>query len=144
MVCISGRTFYHYDAIMGSMLVIYGIISSNISLLPYYAFPGGSDSKEIACSAGDLGLIPRSGKFPGEGNSNPLQYSCLENPMNRGAWQAIVHGLTKSGTRLHHFTFHFLQIYCSYPIMPANLGNSGVATGLEKVSFHLNPKEKQC
>ena len=47
-------------------------------------FPGGSSGKESACNAGDLGLIPGSGRAPGEGNSNPLQYSCLENPMNRG------------------------------------------------------------
>ena len=51
--------------------------------------PGGPDSKESACSAGDLGSIPGSGRSPGEGNSNPLQYSCLENPMDRGAWQAL-------------------------------------------------------
>ena len=49
-------------------------------------FPGGSDSKTSAYNAGDLGSIPVSGRSPGEGNSNPLQYSCLENPMDRGAW----------------------------------------------------------
>ena len=49
-------------------------------------FPGGSDSKESACSAGDTGLIPGLGRSAGEGNGNPLQYSCLENPMDRGAW----------------------------------------------------------
>ena len=49
-----------------------------------------------ACNAGDLGLIPGSGISPGEGNSNPLQYSCLENSMDREAWQATVHGVTKS------------------------------------------------
>ena len=54
-------------------------------------FPGGSDSKESACSKGDLGLIPGSGRSPGEGNGNPLQYSCLENPMDIGAWWAAVH-----------------------------------------------------
>ena len=53
-------------------------------------FPGGSDSKESACSAGDLGLIPGSGRSPGEGNGNPLQYSCLENSMDTGAWRATV------------------------------------------------------
>ena len=52
-----------------------------------FDFPGGSDSKASACSAGDLGLIPELGRSPGEGNGNPLQYSCLENPMGRGAWQ---------------------------------------------------------
>ena len=51
-------------------------------------FPGGSDSKESACNAGDLGSISGSGRFPGEGNGYPLECSCLENPMDRGAWQA--------------------------------------------------------
>ena len=63
-------------------------------------FPGGSDGKESACSAGDEGSIPGSGRSPGEGNDNPLQYSCLGNPMNRGAWQATVHGVAKSQTPL--------------------------------------------
>ena len=63
-------------------------------------FPGGSDGKESACSAGDEGSIPGSGRSPGEGNDNPLQYSCLGNPMNRGAWQATVHGVAKSRTPL--------------------------------------------
>ena len=53
-------------------------------------FPGSSDGKESACSTGDLGLIPGSGRFPGEGNGYPLQYFCLENSMDRGAWQATV------------------------------------------------------
>ena len=56
-------------------------------------FPGDSDGKESAGNAGDLGLIPGSGRSPGEGNGNPLQYSCLENPMDRGAWRATVHGV---------------------------------------------------
>ena len=51
-----------------------------------YVFPDGSNGKESACNAGDPGLIPGSGRFPGEGNGKPLQYSCLENPMDRGAW----------------------------------------------------------
>ena len=63
-------------------------------------FPGGSDGKESTCNAGDLGLIPGSGKSPGEGNGNPLQYSYLENFMNRGAWQATVHGVMKNWIRL--------------------------------------------
>ena len=53
-------------------------------------FPGGSDGNESACNVGDLGLIPGLGRSPGEGHGNPIQYSCLENPMDRGAWQAIV------------------------------------------------------
>ena len=58
-------------------------------------FPGGSVSKESARSAGDLSLIPLSERCPGEGNGNPLQYSCLGNPMDRGAWQVTVHGVTR-------------------------------------------------
>ena len=54
-------------------------------------FPGGSDGKESACNAGDLGSIPGLGRSPGERNGNPLQYSCLGNPMDRGVWQATVH-----------------------------------------------------
>ena len=69
-------------------------------------FPGGSEVKASACNAGDLGLIPGSGRSPGEGHGNPLQYSCLENPMDGGAWWAIVHGVSKSWTRLSDFT-HF-------------------------------------
>ena len=64
---------------------------------------GGSDCKESACIAGYLGSIPRLGRSPGEGNSYPLQYSDLENSMDRGAWQAIVHGVTKSQTHLSDF-----------------------------------------
>ena len=59
---------------------------------------GGSDGKESTCNAGDLGSISGSGRSPGEGNGNPLQYSCLENPMDKGAWWAIVPGITKSQT----------------------------------------------
>ena len=59
-------------------------------------FPGGKDDKESACNAGNLDLIPGSGRSPGEGNGNPLQYSCLENPMVRGTWWATVHGVAKS------------------------------------------------
>ena len=64
-------------------------------------FPGGSDGKESACSVGDLGSIPGLGRSPGEGNVNTLQDSCLENPMDGGAWQA-----TKSQTRLSNITFY--------------------------------------
>ena len=59
--------------------------------------PGGSDSNESACNAGDLGSIPGLGRSPGEGNGNPLQYSCLENPMDGGAWWATVHGSQRVG-----------------------------------------------
>ena len=59
-------------------------------------FPGGSDGKESACNVGDLGLTPGLGRSPGEGHGNPLQYSCLGNPLDRGAWWATVHGVPKS------------------------------------------------
>ena len=58
--------------------------------------PGGSGSEEIAYNAGDPGLIPGLGRSPGIGNGNPLQYSCLENSMDKGAWQVTVHGVTES------------------------------------------------
>ena len=63
-------------------------------------FPGGSDGKELACVAGNPGSISGSGRPPGEGNGNPLRYSCLENSMDRGAGCAIVHGVTKNQTGL--------------------------------------------
>ena len=69
--------------------------------------PSGSDGKESACNAGDPGLIPGSGRSPGEGNGNPLQYSCLENPMEGEAWEATVQGVAESLTRLSDFTFTF-------------------------------------
>ena len=65
--------------------------------------------KESACNTGDpcdWGLIPGSGRLPGEGNGNPLLYSCLENSMDRGAWQAMVHGVTKSQPPLKQLTMH--------------------------------------
>ena len=61
-------------------------------------FPGGSDSKESACNAGDLGSVLRSGRSPGEGNDNPFQYSCLENSVDREVWWATVHGVAKNWT----------------------------------------------
>ena len=70
-------------------------------------FPGGSEVKASAYNAGDLGSIPGLGRSPGEGNGNPFQYSCLENPMDGGAWWATVHGVAKSWTRLSDFTFTF-------------------------------------
>ena len=79
---------------------IFEEIISELSL----GFPGGSEVKASACNVGNLGSILGSRRSPGEGNSNPLQYSCLENPMDGGAWWATVHGVTKSRTRLSDFT----------------------------------------
>ena len=67
-------------------------------------YPDGSDGKESARNAGDLGSNPGSGKSPGAGHGNPLQYSCLENPMDRGAWRAAVHGVAKSRRRLERLS----------------------------------------
>ena len=64
------------------------------------SFHGGSEGKESACNVGNLGSIPGLGRSTGEGNGYPLQYSCLENPMDRGAWRATVCGIAKSQTRL--------------------------------------------
>ena len=66
----------------------------------YFCFPRGLDGKESAHNAGDLGLIPGLGRFPREEKRHPLQYSCLENSMDRGTWRATVHGVTKSWTQL--------------------------------------------
>ena len=68
-------------------------------------FLSDSDGTEFACNAGDPGSIPGLGRYPGEGNGNPLQYSCLENSMDRGAWWATVHGVAKSQTQLSDLHF---------------------------------------
>ena len=83
-----------YD--VSGRFVIYGIYY--IEVCSFWAFPGTSDDKESASGAGDLSLIPVSGKSPGEWNGYSLQYSRPENSMDRGAWQATVHGVTKSWT----------------------------------------------
>ena len=69
-----------------------------VGIQQHRGFPGGTNGKESACSVGDAGLIPGLGRSPGEGNSNPLQYSCLENPVDRGVWWVTVHGVIKSQT----------------------------------------------
>ena len=71
----------------------------------YMGFPDGPEVKSSAWNEGDPGSIPGWGRSPGEGSGNPLQYSCLENPMEGGAWQATVHGVAKSQTQLSDFTF---------------------------------------
>ena len=73
------------------------------------SFPGGSEDKASSCNAGDPGSIPGLGRSPGEGNGNPLQYSCLENPMDRGAWRATIYGITKSWTQL---SMHSYMMEC--------------------------------
>ena len=97
-----------------------------ILLLLVQGFLGGSDGKESACNAGDLDSIPGLRRSPGEGNGNPLQYSCLGNPMERGAWYAIGQGVAQSQTQLSDEHFHslfklFQKLYC--PL------SSGLLTG---------------
>ena len=91
------------------------------SSLAYTDFPGGSDGKESDCSVGDPSFISGSGRSPGEENGNPLQYPCLENPMDRGSWRATVHGVTKSQpwlqglTHTHTHTHTHFSIYTWMP-----------------------------
>ena len=77
-------------------------------------FPRNSAGKESACNAGDPGSIPGSGRSPREGDGCPLQYSCLENSMDRGAWQATVYGVAKSRTRLGHDHFHLMKKFMKF------------------------------
>ena len=88
-------------------------------VLVFKGFPGGTEVKASACNVGGLGSIPGLGRYPGEGNGNPLQYSCLDNPMDRGALWATVHQLVaKSRTQLSDFTFTFiftLHMWRNYP-----------------------------
>ena len=78
-----------------------GLVHQNKDFeLLLWGFPGGSNGKKSACNAGDLSFIPGSERSSGRGHDNPLQYSCLENFMDRGVWQATVHGIAKSQTQL--------------------------------------------
>ena len=94
-----------------------------------------SDSKESACNAGDPGSIPASGRCPGEGNGNPLQYSCLENSMDRGAWQATVHGVANCWDTIEQLTlspFHYRGLSVS-----SNSFSASVKLFIQPFSFTL-------
>ena len=88
--------------VIDSILDLIGDIYTTLLFIPCFdqdygliwGFPGGSDGKESACNVGDLGSIPGLGRCPGVGHGNPLQYPCLENPMDRGVWQVTVRGVT--------------------------------------------------
>ena len=92
---IQRRDGHHFDLFVSLQRPLQILISCSVA-----GFPGGSEVKVSAWNAGDPGLIPGLGRSPGEGNDNPLQYSCLENPMEGGAWWATVHGVTRSWTQL--------------------------------------------
>ena len=91
------------------MIEQYSIIVS-VCMYVDTGFPGGSVVKNPPAKAGDMGLIPGLGRFPGEENGNPLQYSCLENPLDRGVWKAIVHEVSKSWTWLNDQTHTHMYI----------------------------------
>ena len=103
-----------------SSIALYTTRLAFVVFLWILIFVGGSDGKVSACDEGDLGFIPESRRSPGEGNGNPLQYYCLENSMNGGAWWATVHGVTESDTesqsRLSYFTF-----FLSFTAQPSSL-----------------------
>ena len=97
-----------YSGLENSMdCIVYRVTKSRTRLSDFhFHFSQVAQTKESACNVGDLGSVPGLGRSPAGGHGNPLQYSCLENPMDRGAWQATVHGITKSQTRLSDFHFH--------------------------------------
>ena len=94
----------------------------------YLGFPGSSVNKGSAYSAGDLGSIPGSGRSPGGGNGNPLQYSCLENPLDRGAWQATVHGVAELDTTgaTEHACTQCIRVNPNLSVQPDPLPPLGV------------------
>ena len=108
-------------------------------------FPGGSDGKASVYNVGDLGSIPGSGRSPGEGNGKPSQYSCLENPMDGGAWCSLLSlGLQRVGHN-SATSLSFFKGWCYQDVafnMSSNLEDPAVARGLEKVNPHLNSQEE--
>ena len=117
IIWICQRNFNFFSLMRGASRLPFEYLSPSDVLM--MGFPGGSEVKASACNAGDLGSIPGLGRSPGEGNGNPLQYYCLENPMGGGAWWATVHEVTKSlpYTQFPSFTkfclayFLFVLIY---------------------------------
>ena len=105
--CVCGFSSHYYSTIIILHVCKYMYICVCMYLYMHMGFPGGSEVKASAWNAGDLGSIPGLGRSSGEGNGNPLQYSCLENPMEGGGWWGTVHGVAKSRTRLSDFTFTF-------------------------------------
>ena len=116
-------------------------------LTRFRGFPGGSDGKEADCNAGELGLIPGLGRSPGEGNGYPLQYCCLGNPTDRGAWQLqsvgsqriehdwVTNSHTHTHTHTHTVSIHFCWIVCKavYPVFHTGCGSTLVL--YNRISF---------
>ena len=94
------KYFILWYIILESLIHLKCLASFDYNYIRLQGFPGGSEDRASACNAGDQGSIPGLGRSPGEGHGYPLQYSGLENPMDRGAWGATVHGVAKSQTRL--------------------------------------------
>ena len=117
------------------------IAGSLLSDMRHVGFPGSSDGKEPACNVEDPGSFPGVGRSSGEGNGNPLQYSCLENPIDRGTWQAIVHRIKKSWTRLKKLSTHTMTIRS--PVIPVShflvLDKAVLDTGLKIVLEQGSP-----
>ena len=101
-ICLSGKSpDSSHNCLFICKMTLWNSLRINFDLICYiYMIPGGSDGKASAYNVRDPSLIPGSGRSPGEGNGNPFQYSCLENPTDRRVWSAIVHGVTKSQTWL--------------------------------------------
>ena len=105
-----------------SSLQVYHVPSLGLSTTNWHlpGFPDGSDGKESVCNAGDLSSIPGSGRSPGEGNVYLFRYTCLENPMDRGVWRTVVHGVAKNRTQLSNWHFHFFIGTCHLPLQGLN------------------------
>ena len=100
----------------------------------HHGFPGGSDGEESACSVGDPGLIPRSGRSPGEGTGNPLQYSCLVNSRDRGAWTALVHGVAEESDMTERLNNNIWHLYLIFGV--------AVVKSLSHVRLFCNPMDQ--
>ena len=117
----------------------------NINLFTQHVrgLPGGSDGIECACNAGDLALVPGLGRSVGEGNGYPLQYSCLENSVDRGAWRATVHGVAKSQIWLGDF--HLLPWHVYWTLCRQNCIDSlDWLLGLQTSKVAYNMSRKHC